>query len=53
MFYVYSRDVKTDEETLIHTFDTFKDAIKHITWCYERDSGIGELGEYYYFIMEC
>lgn len=52
MFCVYSRDLKIDKETLIRAFDTSKDAIRHITWCYERDSGIGQLGKYYYFMVK-
>lgn len=52
MFYVYSRNLKTDKETLIRIFDTSKDAIGHITWCYETDSGIGQLGKYYYFMVK-
>lgn len=52
MYYVYSRYVKTGKEQLLRTFDTQEDAIRHIAKCYRVDSGLVQLGEYYYFMTK-
>lgn len=52
MFYVYSKYLKSGREDFIRTFDTQEDAIRHIAKCYRLDSGLGQLGEYYYFMTK-
>ena len=52
MYYVYSMHMKTGKEDFIRIFDTSEDAIRHIHRCYSVDSGIGQLGEYYYYMKK-
>ena len=52
MCYVYSEYVKTGKTDLLRTFDTNEDAIRHIHKCYSVDSGIGQLGDYYYYMKK-
>ena len=52
MYYVYSTHMKTGKENFIRIFDTSEDAIRHIHRCYSVDSGIGQLGEYYYYMKK-
>ena len=53
MYYVYSVHMKTREETIIGVFDTLICAIQFIHKKYSVDSGVGELGKYYYYMREC
>ena len=43
---------KTGKTDVIRTFDTQEEAIKHVHRCYSVDSGIGQLGDYYYYIKK-
>ena len=52
MYYVYSMHMKTGKKDFIRIFDTSEDAIRHIHRCYSVDSGIGQLGEYYYYMKK-
>lgn len=52
MYYVYSKYLKTGREDLCHTFDNVEDAIRHIAKCYRLDDGLGQLGDYYYFMIK-
>lgn len=52
MFYAYSKYIKTGEEDFVRTFDDVEDAIRHIAKCYRIDTSVGQLGEYYYFMVK-
>ena len=52
MYYVYSKYLKTGKEDFLRIFDTSEDAIRHIAKCYRLDSGLCQLGEYYYFMIK-
>ena len=51
-YYVYSKYLKTGKEDFLRMFDTSEDAIRHIAKCYRLDSGLCQLGEYYYFMVK-
>lgn len=51
MFYVYAKYIKTGKEDFIHTYDSAEDAIHKIANNYKIDKEIGQLGEYYYFMV--
>ena len=53
MYYVYSVHMKTGKEILMGVFGTSVDAIRFMHNRYSVDSGVGELGRYYYYMMEC
>ena len=53
MYYVYSVHMKTGKETLMGVFDASVYAIQFIHQRYSVDSGVGELGKYYYYMREC
>ena len=53
MYYVYSVNMKTGKEILMGVFDTSVYAIQFIRKRYSVDSGVGELGKYYYYMREC
>ena len=53
MYYVYSVHMKTGKEILMGVFDTSVYAIQFIHKRYSVDSGVGELGKYYYYMREC
>lgn len=51
MFYVYVKYMKTGKEDFIRTYDSAEDAIHKIANNYKIDKEIGQLGEYYYFMV--
>lgn len=53
MWYVYSLHIKSGKQECVNrTFDSAKDAVKHIARCYEIDKDIHQLGEYYYIMRQ-
>ena len=52
MYYVYMKYLKTGRENLIHTYETSEDAIRRIAANYNIDKDLGQLGEYYYFMVK-
>lgn len=52
VFYVYSRRIKSGREDFCGAYGYVEDAIKKIAGNYSVDSGLGILGEYYYFMKE-
>lgn len=52
MYYIYSKYLKTGREDFIKMCENTDDAIRHIHKCYSLDSGLGQLGEYYYFMVK-
>lgn len=51
MFYVYSKYIKTGREDFIRTYDNAEDAVRKIASNYKIDKELGQLGEYYYFMV--
>ena len=52
MFYVYSKYLKSGREDYVNSYPTPEDAIHKIAQCYKINSNIGQLGEYYYFMIK-
>lgn len=52
MYYVYSKYLKSGKEQFLNNFYDVTDAIRHIAKCYRIDSQIGQIGEYYYFMVK-
>lgn len=52
MYYVYSRYIKNGKEDFVNIYQTVQDAIAKIASNYNIDKNIGQLGEYYYFMVQ-
>lgn len=52
MSYVYMREIRNGREEIIGAFVEVDDAIKHMAKCYRIDKEHGQLGEYYYFMVQ-
>ena len=52
MWYVYSKYLKTGREDFINAYEDVNDAIHKIASCYNIDSRLCQLGEYYYFMVK-
>lgn len=51
MWYVYCVFIDNGKtECVNRTFDTARDAVKHIARCYDIDRDLGQLGNYYYYM---
>lgn len=52
MWYVYLRHLQTGKKEFVGFYDNSDDAICKIASCYNIDKNIGQLGEYYYFVIK-
>ena len=52
MYYVYSKHLKAGREDMCKICNNAEDAIHHIAKCYKIDTQLGQLGEYYYFMIK-
>lgn len=51
-YYVYCEYIKNRKTDFCMLFDKEEDAVKHIAKCYTIDKNLGQLGEYYYYIIK-
>lgn len=52
MWYVYLKNLKTEQEVFIQAYDNAEDAIRKIASNYRIDKELGQIGEYYYFMKK-
>lgn len=52
MYYVYSREIESGREDFIKVFDTMKEAVEWVRFCYNTDYNSAMRNMYYYFIKK-